>query len=69
MFEVHINLLVIEDRTKLKIHMFWIHIEIDPATGELDIGSWYVTHPTPPEHSQAGSLKQTLLVFICIDIG
>ena len=42
---------------------------IYPATGELDIGRWYVTyptylpaHPTHPELSQAGSLKQTLIV-------
>ena len=41
--------------------------KIDPATGELDKGSWYVTylptHPTHPELSQAGSLKQTHLVI------
>ena len=30
----------------------------DPATAELDIGSWFVTRPTHPELSQAGSLKQ-----------
>ena len=40
---------------------------IDPATVELDIGSWYVTYPpTLPTHtelSRAGSLKQTYLVF------
>ena len=31
---------------------------IDPATGELDIGSWYVTHlPTyPPHHPELSVL-------------
>ena len=43
-------------------------INFDPATNELDIGSWYVTYPPHPpypphpELSQAGSLKQTHLV-------
>ena len=44
---------------------------VDPATGELDIGSWYVTHlPTPPPRNlcvvvvQAGSLKKFLLCLL-----
>ena len=50
-----------------KWHDFLAKI-IDPVTGELDIGSWFVTNPSYPPHrpelSQAGSLNQTHLVCI-----